>query len=635
MRSHERWLAIARLLRYAGSLAVVAGVLNVSIGVLPLGFLVGMSLMLDRLATAGNELPLLAVAFGCFLAQQVLATYQPALGEVIARRVDQRCVHRLLAGSFRRAPVPALEDPGTLDRLADIRAAFDGDLPTPGRAVAGALALVARYSQLVGAVALVAVVLGAPAAVAVGVSALVVRFGQRGSLGRFAALWDGLAGARRRVLYLRRLAAGPEAAKEIRMLGLRGWLGERHRQASEEYLGPLWAGRRRLLGAPFLGYAAVGLAGAAYTLVDLARAGAGGTLTVLQLAIAAQAVLIPIRFGVYFPESDVQTQFGVQAYRALTDLESRVERISPSGAQTGPVAGDSAYRVAGPVATAPRGEIRFQDVHFAYPGGRPVFSGLDLILPAGRSTAVVGLNGAGKTTLVKLLAGFYRPDRGTISVDSRDLREYDAAGWHRQLAVIFQDFIRYELTAAENIGLGAPGRRVDLAAVRDAARDAGVLDVLDDLPAGLATPLHSRQDGGQDLSGGQWQRVALARALFAVRAGASVLVLDEPTAHLDVRAEADFFDRFLVTTAGRTSLVISHRFSTVRRADHIAVLEQGRVTEYGDHDSLLASGGRYAEMFALQARHFVVPADGADRYRSAPARRRADRTGPGAVEVDR
>ncbi|PZG17752.1 ABC transporter ATP-binding protein [Micromonospora craterilacus] len=599
-----------------------------------------MSVMLDRLASGGDELPLLAAAFGCFLVQQVLAPFQPALGEAIARRVDRRCLHRLLAVSFRRAPIPALEDPGTLDKLADIRAAFDGDLPTPGRAVAGALALVARYSQLVGAVVLVAVVLGAPAAVAVGVSALVVRFGQRGSLGRFAALWDGLAGARRRVLYLRRLAAGPEAAKEIRVLGLRGWLSERHRQASEEYLGPLWAGRRRLLAAPFLGYAAVGLAGAAYALVELARAGAGGTLTVLQLAIGAQAVLIPIRFGVYFPESDVQTQFGVQAYRALADLEARVERVSPPGAGTDPVAGAGVAArtqlVARPVAASPRGEIRFQDVHFAYPGGSPVFAGLDLTLPAGRSTALVGLNGAGKTTLVKLLAGFYRPDQGTISIDGRDLRELDGDSWHRQLAVIFQNFIRYELTAAENIGLGAPGRRGDLAAVRDAARQASVLDVLDDLPAGLATPLYSRHTGGQDLSGGQWQRVALARALFAVRAGASVLVLDEPTAHLDVRAEADFYHRFLETTAGLTSLVISHRFSTVRRADHIAVLERGRVVEYGDHDGLLASGGRYAEMFALQARHFVdLAGGGAEPYRSVGARRSTDRGGPGTVEVDR
>ncbi|MEQ4299863.1 ABC transporter ATP-binding protein [Plantactinospora sp. B6F1] len=640
MRSHQRWSAVARLLRYAGPPAVVAVLLNVAIGVLPLGFLVGMSAMLDRLASGGDELPLLAAAFGCFLVQQILAPFQPALGEVITRRVDGRCIQRLLAGSFRGAPISALEDPSTLDRLADIRAAFDGNLPTPGRAVAGALALVARYSQLVGAVALVAVVLGGPAATAVGASALIVRFGQRGSLGRFAALWDGLAAARRRVLYLRRLAAGPEAAKEIRVLGLRGWLGERHRKASEDYLRPLWAGRRRLLATPFLGYAAAGLAGATYALVHLAQAGAGGALTVLELAIAAQAVLIPIRFGVFFPESDVQTQFGVQAYRALTELEARVERASQEAAGIDPVAGpgepaETAGTVARAVATAPHREIRFQGVHFGYPGGSPVFSGLDVTLPAGRSTAVVGLNGAGKTTLVKLLAGFYHPDQGAVTVDGRDLRDLDGDSWRRQLAVIFQNFIRYELTAAENIGLGAPMRIDDLPAVRDAARRVGVLDALDELPAGLATPLHSHQDGGRDLSGGQWQRVALARALFAVRAGASILVLDEPTAHLDVRAEAEFFDRFLKTTAGLTSLVISHRFSTVRRADHIAVLEQGRVVEYGDHDSLVASGGRYAEMFAMQARRFVDLAPAAADI-SADLRRSAGATaGQGTAEVDR
>lgn len=600
LRSGGRWLAIARLLRYAGPAAVVAGLLNLSIGLLPVGFLIGMSVLLDRLATTGSDLALLAVALGCLLAQQVLAPFQPALGEVVARRVDQRCAQRLLAGAFRSAPIATLEEAGTLDRIADVRAAFDGDLPTPGRAVAGALALVARYGQLAAAVTLVAVVLGVPAAVAVGVTALVVRFGHRGALGRFIELWDGLAGARRRVLYLRRLAAGPEAAKEIRVLGLRRWLGERHRTASEEYLRPLWSGRRRLMGPPFLGYAAVGLAGAAYALVDLAWAGAGGGLTVLQLTIAAQAVLIPIRFGVFFPESDVQTQLGAQTYAALADLETRADPPrQPSGS-------------ARPAVCAPRREIRFEDVHFAYPGGRTVFSGLDLVLPAGRSTAVVGLNGAGKTTLVKLLAGFYHPDRGAVRIDGRTLRDLDVDAWRAQLAVIFQNFVRYEFTAAENIGLGAARHLEDIAAVREAARRAGVLEMLDDLPEGLATPLHSRQQGGRDLSGGQWQRVALARALFAVQAGASVLVLDEPTAHLDVRAEADFYDRFLETTAGLTTLVISHRFSTVRRADRIAVLERGRVVEYGDHASLLAGGGRYAEMFTLQARHFVDVAPGAD-----------------------
>jgi ATP-binding cassette subfamily B protein len=235
-----------------------------------------------------------------------------------------------------------------------------------------------------------------------------------------------------------------------------------------------------------------------------------------------------------------------------------------------------------------------------------VLAGLDLELPAGRSTAIVGLNGAGKTTVVKLLAGLYRPDRGQITVDGTDLRELDPAGWQRRIAVIFQDYVRYELDAAANIGLGAPG--ADPAGVVVAADWAGAAGVIDALPAGLATPLSSRYAGGTDLSGGQWQRIALARALFAVGAGAGVLVLDEPTAQLDVRAEVAFFDRFMEITAGLTTVIISHRFSSVRRADRIVVLSGGRVAEAGRHDDLVAAGGQYARLFEQQARRFAPAA---------------------------
>jgi ATP-binding cassette subfamily B protein len=191
-------------------------------------------------------------------------------------------------------------------------------------------------------------------------------------------------------------------------------------------------------------------------------------------------------------------------------------------------------------------------------------------------------------------------------VDGTDLRELEDPGWQRQLAVIFQDYVKYELDAAANIGMGAPGRLLDDVALRAAAERAGAAEIIASLPAGLATPLSSRYTGGVDLSGGQWQRIALARALFAVGAGSSVLVLDEPTAQLDVRAEVAFFDRFLELTGGLTTVIISHRFSTVRRADRIAVLEDGRVAEAGTHDELMKAGGRYAELFWLQAHRFAT-----------------------------
>ena len=201
---------------------------------------------------------------------------------------------------------------------------------------------------------------------------------------------------------------------------------------------------------------------------------------------------------------------------------------------------------------------------------------MDLVIPAGRSTAIVGLNGAGKTTLVKLLTGLHDPTRGRISVDGIDLSTVDAAVWQRRVAVVFQDFVRYPATAADNVGFGAVEHLGDLEATGAAARRAGAAGIVESLPRGWDTVLSRQYEGGVDLSGGQWQRIALARALMAVAHGARVLALDEPTAWLDVRGEAEFFANFLELTAGLTTVIISHRFSTVRRADRICVLEHGR-----------------------------------------------------------
>ena len=232
-------------------------------------------------------------------------------------------------------------------------------------------------------------------------------------------------------------------------------------------------------------------------------------------------------------------------------------------------------------------------------------SGLDLVIPAGQSTALVGINGAGKTTLVKLLARLHDPTGGR-DPGRRDRTSPGSTrrGWQRQVAVVFQDFAHYPLSFAENIGLGAPEHRGDVPGSATRARRAGALGTLASLPAAGRPCCPAATTAGVDLSGGQWQRVALARALFAVRHGATILVLDEPTAWLDARGEADFFDRFLEITEGTTTLIISHRFSTVRRADHICVLDEGRVLEQGDHESLLAAGNRYAELFRLQAARF-------------------------------
>jgi ABC-type multidrug transport system fused ATPase/permease subunit len=226
-----------------------------------------------------------------------------------------------------------------------------------------------------------------------------------------------------------------------------------------------------------------------------------------------------------------------------------------------------------------------------------VLDGLDLTIPAGTSLAIVGQNGAGKTTLVKLLCRLYDPEEGAIEVDGQDLRSLELSGWRARLAAVFQDFVRYERSLRDNV---APAGASDEVVARS-LEEAGARAL-----AALDTVLSRAYAGGTDLSGGQWQRVALARALAAIHTGAGVVILDEPTAQLDVRGEAEIFDRILAATRGRTTILISHRFSTVRHADRICVLEGGRVVELGSHEELMALGGRYRTMFDLQASRFAT-----------------------------
>ena len=245
-------------------------------------------------------------------------------------------------------------------------------------------------------------------------------------------------------------------------------------------------------------------------------------------------------------------------------------------------------------------EIRFRDLTFAYPGAAPILDHFDLSIPAGSSLAIVGQNGAGKTTLAKLLCRLYDPQSGAIEIDGVDLRELSLESWRERVTAVFQDFTRFELPLRDNVApTGAPDH-----IVLDALAAAGAANL-----AELDTVLSRGYDGGTDLSGGQWQRVALARALCAIALGARVVLLDEPTAQLDVRGEAEIFDRILSATENSTTILISHRFSTVRHADRICVLEKGRVIELGTHDELMALNGRYRTMFDLQAQRFSATED--------------------------
>jgi ATP-binding cassette subfamily B protein len=252
-----------------------------------------------------------------------------------------------------------------------------------------------------------------------------------------------------------------------------------------------------------------------------------------------------------------------------------------------------------------RQAIVFENVSFHYPGAAvPALQEINLVLRPGEKIALVGENGAGKTSLVKLLARLYDPTSGRITFDGHDLRELDTDSLHRRIAIIFQDFAHYHLTARENIGFGQVEALDDTVRIRAAARRSGADAEIEKLPAGYETTLGrwfvgpGERDDSHDLSIGQWQKVALARAFMR---DAPVLVLDEPTASLDARAEYDIFQRFQSLAADRTTVLISHRFSTVRMADRILVLDGGRIIEQGSHAELLALGGRYAQLFNMQA----------------------------------
>lgn len=247
--------------------------------------------------------------------------------------------------------------------------------------------------------------------------------------------------------------------------------------------------------------------------------------------------------------------------------------------------------------------LRCIGVGFSYPGAaRPTLENIDLHLAPGASLALVGENGSGKTTMIKLLTRLYRPDAGRILLDGSDLNHWDEAVLRQRIGVIFQDFIRYQLPVSENLGVGDVGAFGDEARWREAATQGTAAEFIERLEHGYATQLGRWFAGGQELSGGQWQKIALSRAYM--RRDADILILDEPTAALDAAAEAEVFEHFRAHARGRMTLLISHRFSSVRNADHIVVLDQGRVLERGDHAGLMALGGRYAQLFDLQARGY-------------------------------
>ncbi len=610
---------IVRLMRGGGRTLVGGAVLlQVIAGLLPVGFVLATARVIAGVPAAvrgGTDSAdwrdlrnHLIVAAAVFFAIQLLLPVQAFLGDLLRRRIDDLARDRLMADSFTGGGVAVLDDPELLDQAADGAQMLRVSRWSPGAACAGLIALISHYLQAVSAAVVAGVVFAWWVTPAVLLAGLIIRFGYRLGLSVFGRIFRVQARTRRRRWYFRGLLMRPEAAKEIRVFGLLSWVTERFESAVMSSVLPIWRQRRRIFYGPYVLYTLVAFVLLGTVLAGAARATAAGLLGIGAFMIVMQASLSSIRIGAYIADSDVQTEFGMTTERFLRrfgDLTSAAARQAEDAARSA---------VPSPTVVDPAGlpvrEIRFDKVSFRYPGTEQVvLDGLDLTIPAGRSLAVVGLNGAGKTTLVKLLARLYEPDCGSITVDGVDIRSFPVAAWQRTVAAIFQDFVHFELPVRDNVGFGAvqllaDPQRAD-PAILSALDRAGARQFVDTLPKGLDTPLSRQYTDGADLSGGQWQRIATARALLAVDGGSRVLVLDEPTANLDARAEVAFFEQFLDLTRGVTSIVISHRFSTVRRADRIAVLEHGRVFEDGTHEELLARRGRYAELFELQAARFT------------------------------
>ncbi len=597
-----RWRALFALLWRAGRWRVAGfGVLVLVAGLLPTAVILATGALVRAvpgavehgLASAGGRPATLALStlVLCLAAYALAGNALAQLSRVLDDAFSLE-VHETVARATLGTPgLEPLDDPGVADRL---QAIHDAERRGVLRRTAAALSGVAT-TRLRGAGAFV-VLAGfewwAPLLLAAAWH-LTNRVYLKATENGVSVNMSGGAVQMRRAEYLRSLAVEAPAAKELRVFGLAGTVVGRYGDAWLDALGMMWRSRRANRG--LTAAAAVGLAVSHAAVLGALGAAAGrGEVDGAALLVFVQAVIATSDLGIIGDWQWLLAQSMAVAERAA-GLRAP-DPAGPHGAERAPRGG----RVA----------VRLDGVRFTYPGReRPTLDGLTLHVPAGQALAVVGENGAGKSTLVKLLCGLYEPDAGRVSLGD-GLSPLEARG---RVGVIFQDFVRYPLPLRENVAFGHLPLMGDGAALEDALRRAGGAGLLARLPAGWDTVLSRDFEGGAELSGGEWQRVALARAFAAVHGGAGLLILDEPTAALDVRAETELFERFLEVTRGVTTVLVSHRLSSVRRADRIVVVEGGRVVEDGTHDELVRAGGRYAAMFALQAERFApgLEADGA------------------------
>ncbi len=589
LRERQEWKFFGALPKADRGLAVAWWAALILRGVLPAVFAIAMGGLVGAVQGGGAMVGPLAFVGVVFVLLQVLGPIHQALSANLGSRVAAWLYDRLTEACVGPPGMGHLEDPELTSDLTVARE-FDAGMTGPPMFInmdfiAGGL--VEMIGGLASAVVLFGYAWWAPLLLAG--AWLATHW-----LLRESAVWRDrntpeVRAAQRHADYAYRLAVDPPAAKELRLFGLASWTVERF-TSRRKLLFDLQYHATRLRERPVVWSLLLVALANVVVFWTLADAAFSGRLDLASVVVYAQVAVgtSMIAFG--------GLNWALDGASAPVAAVLRLEpAMGPAGALVAPKQAPRACD------DMPAREIRFRNLTFAYPrSDKPVLEGFDLTIPAGSSLAIVGQNGAGKTTLAKLLCRLYDPQGGGIEVDGVDLRELDVDRWRSRVAAVFQDFIRFELSLRENVApAGAPD-----AMVQDALAEAGATGL-----AALDTPLARGYDGGTELSGGQWQRIALARALCAVRSGARLVLLDEPTAQLDVRGEAEIFDRILTATRQATTILISHRFSTVRHADRICVLEHGRVIELGSHDELMARRGRYCTMFELQAKRFGATED--------------------------